>query len=298
VARRFGSSGNDRLAGTEGNDVLYGYSGRDVIFVSEEHFSSVKTGTKFDIFEFAGSSNSSQEDRVYAGGGNDIIAGVEVYIGDSRVPAENEQSFIDGGKGKDILIVNAFSWGFNSVLEAREIYQSVRTKSVEDIIIADPYGLGFVDARGTAKDDVFILRTEGTIRGRRGDDFLQVEESFSGVDNKLIGGKGKDTLAGGEGENTLNGGAGADCFILKGDGYAVIEDLRGKDKVFVDVYQVDGWNFDFKFNLRKAENRARETEIEIEFDQTSGALLFDGDQIATIQGRFASNLELEDIFII
>ncbi|CAN7351021.1 GH12 family glycosyl hydrolase domain-containing protein [Caulobacter sp. LjRoot300] len=128
-------------------------------------------------------------DVLKGGLGNDFLDGgadadqLRGEAGDDRIVYDAADTVIDGGAGRDTLVLNT----------AATVNLSAFSSS--QVVGGTAYVSGFedVDASGATA----AVRLNG-----------------SAFNNTLIGGSGADTLAGGAGFDTLTGGAGSDLFVF------------------------------------------------------------------------------------
>ncbi len=295
MAVKHGSNKRDFLEGTGDNDVIYGYAGGDIIsaadFSPPFDITDIKPHRRFDIEEFNfKTADSTDKDIIYGGDGRDYITGIEVRIEDGDIPRLADQSVIDGGNGKDTLVVSAVSWGFYNRFEAQEIYDSVNTTSIERIVITDYSDLRYVTVNGTRGKDIVMMQSEATVYGRKGNDFLQSAARHADG-QELYGGLGRDVLFGEFGDNTLSGGRGKDTFVLSSHlgSKSVITDYEAGERIFIDLAEVNNWNVSLNFKFNKAKPHSKIFADKITYDETTGDIIYVdglfGDQLlGTIQG--------------
>ncbi len=158
-------------------------------------------------------------------------------------------------------------------LRGTEQSDSITGGGLEDIIQG---GAGFDFINGNEGDDVikggdnidFLMGGTGNdvISGDAGDDFI-------------MGGAGDDVIKGGAGNDNIFGGAGKDTFVLE----------------FFDNGGVDTIN-DFQVGEDKIELRGFGSDAQVNYDEITGQLSVDGQQIANLQPGLDFSDEDYDIF--
>ncbi|TCS12430.1 hypothetical protein [Caulobacter sp. BK020] len=151
-----GSQFNNSLTGGGGADTLMGGAGSDVL----------KGGLGGDVLD--------------GGAGVDQVRG---EAGDDRIVYDAADTVIDGGAGRDTLVLNTAAT------------VNLGNFSTSQISGGSAYVAGFEDVDAAAA-------TAG------------VRLNGSAFNNSLTGGSGADTLAGGAGFDVLKGGAGGDLFVF------------------------------------------------------------------------------------
>lgn len=244
------SGGDDRMSGGTGNDILGGGPGRDTLFGGDGN----------DQLDVGGQPAPTQDRNfLFGGNGDDTLQlgeGGQAFggTGNDRVSVNEGAASVDGGTGRDHLVLN-FAQG---VLVQMQPAIFIMASSSGDLVIS-----GFEDLTGTFFGDVIDGSRRGnTIAGREGDDRI---EGKSGADH-LIGGFGADTIFGGrgadvighssdditqaeDGNDTFFGGAGADRFVFlhgKQSPIAtadIIADFRrGTDKIDLSFFLDPAFN--------------------------------------------------------
>ena len=151
-----GSQASNSLTGGSGADTLMGGAGSDVL----------KGGLGNDVLD--------------GGAGVDQVRG---EAGDDRIVYDAADTVIDGGAGRDTLVLNTAAT------------VNLGNFSTSQVSGGSAYVAGFEDVDASAA-------TAG------------VRLNGSAFNNTLIGGSGADTLAGGAGFDTLTGGKGSDLFVF------------------------------------------------------------------------------------
>ncbi len=152
------------------------------------------------------------------------------------------------------------------------------TTFVSDAKILEYDKLGYIT--GSIRDDVLF----GTLK----DDHIYAsfgnDTIFGTAGNKVIDGSyGDDILYGGSGEDILKGGSGADQFVLTTNpwfnlGKDIILDFTpGEDKILL----IDS-SIDYSYGPVGAINQSQLNEIN--YDTTTGALSYKGNEIARLSG--------------
>ncbi len=214
-----GGAGNDTLAGGLGTDSLAGGLGDDVYLVdgaggqvielAGEGWDEVRTGlssysltANVEALTFSGAGT-------FAGTGNDLDNRLVGGIGSDTLSGGSGTDTLDGGAGGDLLI-----GGFG-----------------DDLYIVDSPDDQIVELLGEGIDEVRTALAGYTLTD--GVEILTYTGlgSFSGdgngLDNRLQGGAGADTLDGGAGNDTLIGGLGDDVYRIDSVGDVVVETADG-----------------------------------------------------------------------
>ena len=196
------------------------------------------------------------EETVTGTSGNDLI----IWSG----VANGGTDFIDGGNGKDILSINAYSSKFSLQTKASGItYLNEESggESYGNGVLVDIEKIEFLDktvtigsntGRGNSSggdngfggsqdgwpNDIIGTINNDTLTGRGRDDYLWGDRG----DDVLRGRDGDDLLVGGKGNDTLIGGSGEDFFLVSkkmGKGFDN-GDLIKDFEVGEDVLMVSG----------------------------------------------------------
>jgi Ca2+-binding RTX toxin-like protein len=155
------------------------------IIVTGSQFNNTLTGGAFADTLMGGAGF----DVLKGGLGNDVLDGgadadqVRGEGGDDRIIYDAADTVIDGGAGRDTLVLNTAAT------------VNLGNFSTSQIIGGAAYVSGFED-----------VDASGATAG--------VKLNGSAFNNTLIGGSGADALAGGAGFDTLTGGAGSDLFVF------------------------------------------------------------------------------------
>ena len=188
----YGRAGDDILDGLEGNDVLNGQDGDDVL------------------------SGGEGDDRLVGGAGADELSG---GAGNDTIYADSQDTSIDGGEGRDRLIVQDDA-NF-SINQAETSIERVDGGSADDTI--DASGMTeSVTQIGNAGNDTLI--------GGAGND----SQNGGDGNDEIYGGDGRDSLTGGYGNDVLDGGAGNDN-LNGGAGADQLSGGTGNDTIRVDA---------------------------------------------------------------
>ena len=264
----YGNGGADNLRGQGGDDFLYGGDGDDYLR-GEAGVDYYDGGAGFDRISFVdtgatqgiiadlrrqlilndGHGNRETIVSIEALGGgtvfSDVFHGNDVanmllggygdklfgHGGDDQIGFEGiENTFIDGGEGRDLLAVQNYRDVLNESgqIETQDATSGVVVDLARQLIQADGFGASgrirgiedfstysVFDSRLKGSDEANGLSTgsgDDQLYGRGGDDVLG---GGSGADS-LFGEDGDDVLIGGEGKDKLTGGAGADLFSFAG----------------------------------------------------------------------------------
>ena len=204
-----------------------------------------------------GSSNTSKEDRLYGGAGNDTING---QAGDDYMEGNAGIDTLSGGADNDTLLGGADNDTLNGDSGKDTLYGGAGNDRLEGGSEADTLYGDFKDPDNHSADSAdsadsgadTLVGGDGidTLYGGQGNDTLygdQESEASSGPfgwgdalyggkgNDNLYGGAGNDQLEGGEGDDTLTGGAGND-ILMGGDGvdaykFGSAADYFGKDTI-------------------------------------------------------------------
>jgi Ca2+-binding RTX toxin-like protein len=145
---------------------------------------------------------------------------------------------------------------------------------------------------GTKYDDAFEGRSGNDIfRGGDGNDYL----SGDAGNDSLVGGNGNDNLLGGTGVDTLTGGSGND--LLMGDtGNDIITGGTGAD-TFIFNSLAEGIDSITDFRVAQGDKIqisgsgfGATSSNQFSFNATTGALSFNNQQFATLQGLTTFNI--------
>lgn len=184
-----------------------------------------------------------------------LIGGLDI------VGIAGQQNELKGSEGSDSIL----GGNFNDVIKGGKGFDFLDGKAGNDIL------------NGNQGDD-FILGGKGNdiISGGDGKDLLQ-----GGIGNDLLSGnRGDDTLKGGEGNDTLKGGLGADQ--LSGE--------QGKDTFVLEFFDSVDTIADFNVEEDTIRIKGIGADADVEYDQASGKLSVDGNQIAQLE----SGLDITD----
>ena len=160
----------------------------------------ISTGSGNDIIK---NLNTSSDDQIYAGAGNDIIASgpgndyIDGGAGNDIIDGGTGADTMIGGTGNDIYVVD----NINDVV----IETSTLPNETDSVNSSISYTLG-------ANIENLLLTGTALINGIGND--LNNYLTGNSVANTLIGGIGADTLTGGDGSDLLIGGLGKDTYNL------------------------------------------------------------------------------------
>ena len=252
-----GGKGADQMTGGVGNDTYYMDNinddavelmngGHDSVVSTvalaaeianiEDYVFNIATGL---IFKAGNADNSvaggSGDDELTGGKGNDRLYGNN---GDDRLAGAADNDVLDGGKGKDEMTGGS----------GNDIYQVNNAKDLGIEAFDDGhdgvYSTVSITALFENVEDLNLVGT-GTLNG-----------IGNGLDNRMTGAEGKNTLDGGDGKDVLVGeggndiligGAGADSFNFDlhpktvNDGHDTIKDFVKAEDVldFINVGDAD-----------------------------------------------------------
>ena len=227
-----GTDYDDVIYGNGGNDTLYGGNGNDIL----------SGGTGHDRLE------GGSGDDTYVWNINDGIDTISDYQGTNKIKfganvAQENLSFAQVGNNLRIIVNNDPSQGL--IIES---YYSDTRRQIETIEFADGSEASVADLIGN-----LVSLPDQVIEGTADDDILT-----GGNGNDTINaGDGYNDITGGKGNDTLNGGYDKDTYYYnQGDGYDVISDPYGRDKIIFGVgisqsdlkFQRDGNDLFISFN--------------------------------------------------
>jgi len=219
-----GTQDDERLEGGAGNDTLYGGKGRNQLIGGDGH-DTAAYDQGFGSYRVEQDPASGQW-RVIGLSSEDLLDSIEalqfrelrIELADLQQqlqPSDADQvfyafagrSFIDGGAGTDLLVVDRalhaweddLQWDAEQGWSLQSYGQPLRLAGIERIQFSNRV----IDLSGA---------TDGRLlqQGGAGDDML---EGHAGRD-LLRGGAGNDVLGGGWGDDHLDGGAGDDLAVL------------------------------------------------------------------------------------
>ena len=196
---------------------------RDISTLDRPDGSDAEIGVpEIDIFDIEGIIGTRFGDRLFGGQENDTIYG---GAGNDSIHPFAGVNFVDGGDGRDSLLLNALPVGVTTDLVSGSAGNNIiaNFENVEgsntggDVILGDILdnrldGNGGSDTiRGAAGDDTIIGGIEADLPPGTpsGNDVL-----FGDLgDDSIRGGEGTDLLFGGLGNDTLKGGIGDDTIL-------------------------------------------------------------------------------------
>ena len=195
----YGNDGNDTLNGGNGNDTLSGGTGHD----------SLNGGAGDDTYIW--NLNDGIDTINDSEGTNRIKLGTGIVVGDL--------SFAQVGSNLRIIVKNNPSQG----LIIENYYNNNDRYKIGTIEFADGSEASIADLLGN-----LVSLPDQIIEGTADDDILT-----GGNGNDTINaGDGYNDITGGKGNDTLNGGYDKDTYYYNlGDGYDVISDPYGRDKI-------------------------------------------------------------------
>ena len=202
-----GTDYDDVIYGNGGNDTLYGENGNDIL----------SGGTGHDRLE------GGSGDDTYVWNLNDGIDTISDYQGTNKIKfgadiTQAELSFAQVGNNLRIIVNNDPSQGL-----IIENYYNNDGYKIGTIEFADGSEVSVADLIGN-----LVSLPDQVIEGSADDDILT-----GGNGNDTINaGDGYNDITGGKGNDTLNGGYDKDTYYYNlGDGYDVISDPYGRDKI-------------------------------------------------------------------
>ncbi|MDJ0743197.1 MAG: hypothetical protein QNJ32_07525 [Xenococcaceae cyanobacterium MO_167.B27] len=140
-------------------------------------------------------------------------------------------------------------------------------------VISGGAGFDFIDGQGG--DDVIHGGEDiDFLMGNQGDDTI----SGNGGDDLILGGAGNDVISGGAGNDNLYGGEGKDTFVLEffDNGTDTINDFQvNEDKILIKGVNADA---------------------EVNYDDITGKLSVNGQEVANLQPGLDFTDENYDIF--
>jgi Ca2+-binding RTX toxin-like protein len=253
-----GAGGDDWLMGAAGNDTLSGGAGSDFMYGGVGH-DSLKGDEGADFISGADGNDTfwggAGDDTLTGGAGSDIymfeLGGGHDLISDTWVippDPRNTPYYYDGvgdiPRSKDVDELR-FAAG---IARSDVIWQRVNNDLVVSLVgrsenvsivnffvsaIVPIETFRFADGSTMSAATIKAKVTQGT----PGDDNItgyQASDSLSGFagNDTISGAAGNDTISGGAGDDVLKGGTGNDLYrVAAGDGYDVIDDESGTDKI-------------------------------------------------------------------
>ena len=230
-----GGAGSDRFTGAAGNDTLIGGGGGDILDGGADD-DRIEGGAGGDRL-----TGGTGDDTLVGGSGHDRIIGdvenstlpgghdsIEGGVGADYVDAGKGNDTVRGGEGADTLIGglgrDLLSYYGGDPPAGVSISLAAATASGGDAqgdVIS-----GFEDLDGTDHADTLVGDRNGnSINGYKGADSI---DGGAGADS-IRGGEGNDTIRGGEGADTLDGQSGEDTVVYSGSNAAVDVDLSASE---------------------------------------------------------------------
>ena len=235
-----GGDGDDVLDGGAGDDTLDGGLGGDVLrgdeFVPPDDFASGNqldepANPGFDTLDYSSRSapvrvsvGDAEADDGQQGEGDTVLGDIERVL---------------GGSGDDTLSFAGLDYRGVSALRAEEVLSDNRGPGVRGVFVenlnVEPIRrfdqIRLPELLGNGGDDTLIGHGLWASRldGGAGDDRIEAltdndGETYRPLQNRLVGGPGRDTLIGGTGNDVIDGGAGGDS--LDGNGGLDTADYR------------------------------------------------------------------------
>jgi Ca2+-binding RTX toxin-like protein len=280
-----GGDGNDTLDGRTGADTLIGGLGNDTYWVDNRSDSVSETSA------LAGEIDSVQATLSWtlaANLENLTLLGSKAFTAngnglDNQLTGNEAGNILDGGAGTDTLNGGAGNDVY-VVDRVNDSIQETQTSSTEIDSVRS-----FVD--WTLGDNLENLTLLGTRNLDGNGNGLNNSLTGNGGANILSGGNGNDTLNGASGNDTLTGGAGADTFAFTTPLNAlrnidsVTDFSSGTDKIQLSpaIFRAMGFSgapsTEAFFHAGSA---AHDSDDQIVYDQSSGALYYDADGIGAL----------------
>jgi len=273
-----GNNGNNTLNGGSGNDTMVGGAGDDTYIVDSAsdvvtEVSNAGTDTiQTTLATYSIASLANIENLSFAGIGNATLTGNTLnnvltgLAGNDTLNGGSGNDNMVGGLGNDTYIVDNTS---DVITEA----SSEGTDTIQSS----------VTFTASAHVENLTLTGSAAINGT-GNTLDNNITGNSGINN-LSGGDGNDLLFGGLGNDTLTGGAGADTFVFNTKLNArsnldTITDFSHSDdtiQLSKSVMSALGATGTLSANDFKFSTQTLDTSDRIIYNQTSGALFYDGD---------------------
>ncbi len=158
-------------------------------------------------------------------------------------------------------------------------------------IIQGGAGFDYIDGKG-GNDTIYGGEDIDFLMGNQGDDML----SGDGGNDFILGGAGNDVIKGGAGDDNLFGGAGND-EIKGGAGNDNLFGGEGQDTFVLEFFDngIDRIN-DFDINEDKIVIKGVSADAEVDYDNKSGKLFVDGEELANLQPGLDFTDENYDIY--
>jgi Ca2+-binding RTX toxin-like protein len=211
------------------------------------------------------------DNQIYGNEGNDTIYGLD---GNDLLYGGQDNDLIYGGDGNDAMGGDKG----NDTLVGGTGNDTIRGNEGEDWIQG-----------GEGNDFLFGEQDNDTLQGGDGNDTM-----YGGQGNDLLqGGDGDDFVAGDRGSDTMTGGAGADTFAFTTtpDGDTVTDFVSGTDSIA--LRSGAGYNLNSFQTVATAADAGGLSGLV--YIQSTGVLLFNGEEVATFAGSpeiTASDFEL------
>ena len=310
-----GTEGPDRLVGTGASEFLDG-RGDDDVLVGAGNGDILNGGPGNDILQ-----GGEGRDVLYGGAGNDFMEGGGVgndlfgeegddtllfTPGITAVPQDVPFSWIDGGEGKDTLIITnetttarqsdgAIIPGLTSVYfeEQYGVSGEATENTLAFISLGDAFGLEDVNAYGR-NIERFEFRSEGPVLFEGTGNILGFSEPDNGIeivgsgnDDWLRGTYGNDIIEGREGNDRLSGDQGDDLLI---------SGLDDEDLIFSSVSNSD----DFVIGFNGAGSAGGDILVfqemspdELDVTEQGGQTLFEYDFVTQFNERIEGSITVD-----
>ncbi|MBF9197510.1 calcium-binding protein [Microvirga terrestris] len=245
-----GNAENNALDGGGGADTLSGGQGADTYYVDDENDVVIEAaGEGQDIVLSYASHTLSDEVEALVLQGMEQLRGTGNAL-DNTIIGNGNGNLLEGRGGDDNLI----AWDGDDTLDGGEGADSLNGGRGNDTCVVDDEGDRIIESAGEGEDTV-IASIDYTL----GDNLEHLRFAGAqsligignGLDNRLTGADGSDTLEGGIGNDTLSGGAGNDVLV-GGDGidtavftgtrgnYSIIENADGSFTIVDTLLGGDG----------------------------------------------------------
>ncbi|MDJ0719124.1 MAG: S8 family serine peptidase [Prochloraceae cyanobacterium] len=295
-----GNNGNDVLNGGAGNDSMYGGVGNDTFYVNsvgDRVFEGLNRGTDRVISFINHTLAANVENLTLAGNARNGVGNNlnNTLIGNATSNILNGAAGNDnmyGGAGNDTYYVNSFGdrvfEGLNRGTDrVISFINHTLAANVENLTLAGNTRNGV----GNNLNNILIGNAASNIlNGAAGNDILNGaggNDIIAGAagNDRIFGAAGNDRLIGGAGRDVLVGGIGADRFVFNS--------ISERIDVISDFNRIQG----DKIVINRRGFGATST-AEFRFFAVNGALLFRGQQIATLQNVNAAGFNVSTDIIL
>ena len=233
-----GGSGDDILNGGLGADIMTGGTGNDVYFVDNvgdvvienagEGIDGVVASIDYKLGANVENLTFSAAIGNFTGSGNDLDNRMLGSSGNDILFSGAGNDMLDGGAGDDILNGGTGDDILNGGLGA----DNMTGGTGDDVYFVDNVGDGVNENAGEGIDGVVAFINYALGANVENLSFSAATGNFTGsgngLDNRMLGSSGNDTLFGGAGNDVLDGGAGND-ILNGGTGDDVLDGGSGAD---------------------------------------------------------------------